>query len=70
MSLHDKLKFNRGLRKKITDRDHDFFIFKEWLDEGGAKFPNLYFKKYSDNERGVHTKKPIPANMEIIYLPE
>ena len=45
MSLHDKLKFNKGLRKKITDKNRDFFNFKKWLDEGGAKFPNLYFQK-------------------------
>ena len=69
MSLHDKLKFNKGLRKKITDKNRDFFNFKKWLDEEGAQFPNLYFKKYSDNERGVHTKKTIPPKTEIIYIP-
>jgi len=62
MSFHDKLKFNKGLKKKITDKNQDFFNFKKWLDEGGAKFPDLYFKKYSGSERGVHTKKSIQPN--------
>jgi histone-lysine N-methyltransferase SETD3 len=69
MSFHDKLKFNKGLKKKITDKNQDFFNFKKWLDEGGAKFPDLYFKKYSGSERGVHTKKSIQPNSEIIYIP-
>ena len=69
MSLHDRLKFNKGLKKKITDKNHNFFLFKKWLEEGGAKYPNLYFKKYSDSERGMHSRKKITPNTEVMYIP-
>ncbi len=69
MSLHDRLKFNKGLKKKITDKNHNFFLFKKWLEEGGAKYPDLYFKKYSDSERGMHSKKKIIPNTEVMYIP-
>ena len=69
MSLHDRLKFNKGLKKKITDKNHNFFLFKKWLEEGGAKYPDLYFKKYSDSERGMHSKKKITPNTEVMYIP-
>tara|TARA_Y100000996_G_C22546309_1_gene651997 strand:+ start:1158 stop:2417 length:1260 start_codon:yes stop_codon:yes gene_type:complete len=69
MSLHDRLKFNKGLKKKITNKNRDFFLFKEWLNKGGAKYPDLYFKKYSDSERGMHTKKKISSNTDVMYIP-
>lgn len=69
MSLHDRLKFNRGSKKKITDKNENFFIFKKWLENGGAKYPDLYFKKYSDSERGMHAKKTIRPNSEVMYIP-
>ena len=71
MSLHDKLKFNkRNLKQTISDKNRNFLIFKKWLDEGGAQYPSLYFKKYSDTERGVHTKINLKAGKEIIYIPK
>ncbi len=69
MSLHDRLKFNRKKRNKITDKNINFLSFKKWLKDGGAEFPNLYFKKYSDNERGVHSNKNIKNDTEIMYIP-
>jgi len=69
MSLHDRLKFNKGLKKKITDKNHNFFLFKKWLEQGGAKYPDLYFKKYSDSERGMHSNKRISPNTEVMYIP-
>ena len=44
MSLHDRLKFNKKKRNKITDKNVNFLSFKKWLKDGGAEFPNLYFK--------------------------
>jgi len=69
MSLHDRLKFNKGLKKKITDKNRNFFLFKKWLEQGGAKYPDLYFKKYSDSERGMHSNKRISPNTEVMYIP-
>jgi histone-lysine N-methyltransferase SETD3 len=69
MSLHDRLKFNKGLKQTISDKNRNFFIFKKWLEKGGANYPNLFFKKYSDSERGMHAKKKIIPNTEVMYIP-
>ena len=69
MSLHDRLKFNKGLKQKISDKNRNFFIFKKWLENGGANYPDLFFKKYSDSERGMHAKKKITSNTEVMYIP-
>ena len=69
MSLHDRLKFNKGLKQKISDKNRNFFTFKKWLENGGANYPDLFFKKYSDSERGMHAKKKITSNTEVMYIP-
>ena len=44
MSLHDRLKFNKGLKQKISDKNRNFFTFKKWLENGGANYPDLFLK--------------------------
>eukprot|EP00940_MAST-03C_sp_MAST-3C-sp2_P001998 g1998.t1 len=46
-----------------------FAAFKNWLVINGAKFPDLYFKCYSKDVRGVHTKRSVPPYQEIMSIP-
>lgn len=38
-----------------------FDSLTRWLAEGGAKFPNLYLRRYTEGHRGVHTR----ANVKV-----
>jgi len=41
-----------------------------WLLEGGAKFPKLYMKRYSENNRGVHSRARIFEDEQIMFIPK
>mmetsp|Transcript_13974 Transcript_13974/g.20442 ORF Transcript_13974/g.20442 Transcript_13974/m.20442 type:complete len:576 (+) Transcript_13974:330-2057(+) len=41
-----------------------------WLKEGGAEFPKLKLKFYSEDYRGVHAGTFIPKNDCILYVPK
>ena len=43
-------------------------MFVKWLKDNGSKFPDLYFKCYSENVRGVHADKTIPPYTEIMAI--
>ena len=42
----------------------------EWLKENEAEFDDIYFKEYDDNERGVHSKKVIAKDKNVIKIPK
>ena len=42
----------------------------EWLKENEAEFDDIYFKEYDDNERGVHSKKVIEKDKNVIKIPK
>ena len=41
-----------------------------WLKENGAEFDNIFFREYSHNERGVHSKKSIKKDSLVIKIPK
>ena len=43
--------------------------FLTWLNKNGAVFPNIYFQKYKNHERGVHAKVSIPEHQTVIKIP-
>ena len=70
----DILKFDHPVasRKGETEDESQKETFNEfvrWLRENGAKFPDLYFKCYSRDVRGVHTRRRIPPYQQIIAIP-
>ena len=44
--------------------------FITWLKDNGAEFPNLHFKEYNKNERGVHTKRSIDKGAMAVKIPK
>ena len=52
-----------GLEKDKFDR------LEEWLTQGGASFPKLYMKRYSENNRGVHCRVNVPNDTRIMSIP-
>jgi hypothetical protein len=46
-----------------------FDRFLQWLLAHGARFPDLFFKVYAPNVRGVHAAKPLPALHRFMEIP-
>ncbi|GBG29720.1 Histone-lysine N-methyltransferase setd3 [Hondaea fermentalgiana] len=78
LQVPDRLKFEvdedvEATSEKKGDEDDSNTIFKEfeeWLLTNGAKFPDLYLKRYGDSEvRGVHATRPIAPYNCIIQIP-
>lgn len=42
----------------------------DWLVQGGAKFPKLYLKYYTEGFRGVHAATHIAPNTMVLYIPQ
>ena len=42
----------------------------DWMAEGGAQFPKLKLRYYSDDYRGVHAKTNILKGETILYVPQ
>jgi len=68
--IHDRYKFEV---KKDTDGDNmkteRFEEFNSWLMKNGAKYPDLYMKRYTSDVRGVHAKNEISPYMCIVEIP-
>mmetsp|Transcript_13366 Transcript_13366/g.25767 ORF Transcript_13366/g.25767 Transcript_13366/m.25767 type:complete len:584 (-) Transcript_13366:789-2540(-) len=78
LQVPDRLKFEmddevEATSEKKGDEDDSNTIFKEfeeWLLTNGAKFPDLYLKRYGDSDvRGVHARRPIAPYNCIIQIP-
>ncbi len=70
----DILKFDHPIASTKGETEDEsqketFNGFVRWLRENGAKFPDLYFKCYSRDVRGVHTRRRIPPYQQIIAIP-
>jgi hypothetical protein len=52
----------------MSNPELDRFLF--WLKENNAEFEDIFFKEYSHNERGVHSKKPIKKGSIVIKIPK
>lgn len=71
----DRLKFHHPVvldnQKSMEDKNQAIFDrFVSWLLKNNAKFPHLYFKCYSSDQRGVHCKEDIERNKRIMYIPQ
>ncbi len=64
----DELKLDDG---KVSDNpESDKFVnLVKWLRDGGARFPKLYMKYYSDDYRGVHCLAKVRNNDTVLYVP-
>src|SRR3546814_567028 len=51
------------------DKDK-FSALIEWLLQGGSEFPDLYMKRYSENNRGAHCKTHIPGDKVVMRIPK
>ena len=49
---------------------HKFDELIKWLIQGGAIFPKIHMRYYSEDYRGVHSTRPILANECIIFVPK
>jgi len=55
---------------QLLDKSQESFNrFLEWLTENNAHFPDLYFKVYAPNVRGVHAAKKLPALHRFMEIP-
>jgi len=52
----------------LPDTDK-FARLRDWLLEGGARFPSLYLKYYSEGYRGVHAATHVAPNTMVLYVP-
>jgi len=52
-----------------TDTKDKFYKMVDWLRKGGAKFPDLYLRRYSQNHRGVHALKELEPQQQILFVP-
>jgi hypothetical protein len=50
-------------------KEDKFAVFVRWMKEHGARFPDQHLVKYTEECRGVHAKKNIPADEQIAYIP-
>lgn len=68
----EELLLRREIERDTADSpDKDKFdALIDWLLEGGAEFPDLYMKRYSENYRGVHCKRNIPNDTVIVRIPK
>ena len=57
------------MKYKQINRDTTMSNFLSWLNKKGAVFPDIYFQKYKNGERGVHAKISIPEQDEVIKIP-
>jgi len=51
------------------DKNELFEEFEEWLLECGAKFPDLYLKRYTGDVRGVHAKRRVGPYQCLVQIP-
>ncbi len=60
-----------GADAAISDvaKEDKFAAFVHWMKEHGARFPDQHLVKYTEECRGVHAKKDIPADEQIAYIP-
>lgn len=59
-----------GKVERTDAREADrWFRLEEWLRAGGARFPDLYLRYYSQDHRGVHAAKDIPKDATVLYVP-
>ena len=70
----DRSKFDHPIvRRKMdiieAEQRDTFTRFVMWLQGNGAKFPDLYFKCYSKDVRGVHTRRSVPPYQQIMSIP-
>jgi len=63
-----KIKEAEAKKKENPDCDK-FEGMVEWLHRGGATFPKLYMKYYSEDYRGVHCLTRIVPNDVLLYVP-
>ena len=62
---HESVLENKTPTQEL-DRYDKFLV---WLKENNALFPDQYLKKYSEDVRGVHAEKDIPADKQIATVP-
>ena len=62
---HESVLENKTPTQEL-DRYDKFLV---WLKENNAFFPDQYLKKYSEDVRGVHAEKDIPADKQIATVP-
>ena len=51
-------------------KKNNYHTFMTWLKKNNAYFPDVYLKKYSNHERGVHASKNINKQSEVIMIPK
>lgn len=64
----DELKMDETKAEDNPD-DDKFKSLVNWLRNGGARFPKLYMKYYSDDYRGVHCLARVSTNDTVLYVP-
>ena len=53
----------------LDESQRAFDRFLEWLVQHSAKFPDLYFKVYAPEVRGVHASRKLPALYRFMEIP-
>jgi protein-histidine N-methyltransferase len=48
---------------------HRFNTMFNWMKEGGATFPKLKLRYYTEDYRGVHASTQIEKGETILYVP-
>lgn len=64
-----QIRIQREVAEETSENDV-FSQFLVWLREGGALFPDLYLRKYTENHRGVHMINRVANNRQILYVPK
>jgi histone-lysine N-methyltransferase SETD3 len=64
-----QLRIDREVEEETSGNDV-FSQFLVWLREGGAVFPDMYLRKYTENYRGVHMSRRVAGNRQILYVPK
>jgi len=68
-SILAELSLGEGKSDEENPDSDKFDALVQWLREGGARFPKLYMKYYSQDYRGVHALTRINNNEQILYVP-
>jgi histone-lysine N-methyltransferase SETD3 len=64
------LTIEQQLGKLTLNPDQDKYAkLVNWLIQGGAFFPKLHLKYYSEDYRGIHAAQPMQAEETIISIP-
>ena len=56
-------------RQRDIKNKRAFATFISWVNENGSSFPNIQFKLYGKNERGVHSKSYLRTDRNLIKIP-